>query len=508
MRQFSPDEVVTEMFGRQGTPPPASEEDYGVSSIGERSDFPDTMATDIQALPVIDPAEWQDQPVPAREWSLKDWIPLRQATLLTGRGGVGKSLITQQLMTCTALGLPFLGINVRSVPALYLSCEDDAEELHRRQVAICESLGVTLSALSGRLHLAAMSGRQGNHLATFDQSGQIIVSDRFRQIERYVIDREIGAVALDNATHFMLGNHNEISDVGSFLNLLNGLAIRMNGAVLLLHHPNKVGDDWLGSVSYENQVRSRILMKGSEVESDSDARSLQNPKANYSPSGGRIKFRWHRGAFVLDDALSADPQHKIEVNSRAAADNAIFMTCLAERTRQQRAVSEKRSPSFAPAVFVKMPEAKGVTKSRLEAAMDRLFRTGKIERAELWKGPDRKPVFGLRATRATAGNGQGSDSTENEETVENSHLERAGNGAYNTMRETRGTVGKPAENHAEDAGNTYTIPKGIKGAPLGAAAPTPESEPSLSSRRTYDDDYGLPANKQAVAAPPDVETGE
>ena len=45
---------------------------------------------------------------------------------------------------------------------------------------------------------------------------------------------------------------------------------------------------------------------------------------------------------------------------------------------------------------------------RLNAAMDRLFRLGAIERAELWQGPDRKAVYGLReTTREGAGNGAG-----------------------------------------------------------------------------------------------------
>lgn len=40
--------------------------------------------------------------------------------------------------------------------------------------------------------------------------------------------------------------------------------------------------------------------------------------------------------------------------------------------------------------------------------MDRLFRIGRIEHAELWRGDDRKTVFGLRETpNWGAGNGAG-----------------------------------------------------------------------------------------------------
>src|SRR3546814_19737218 len=65
---------------------------------------------------------------------------LRQATYLTGPGSAGKSLLGQQLATCHALGRPFLGVDTRGGPALYITCEDDKDELHRRQAAICRAL--------------------------------------------------------------------------------------------------------------------------------------------------------------------------------------------------------------------------------------------------------------------------------------------------------------------------------------------------------------------------------
>lgn len=411
-------------------------------------------------LATVNPAEWHDRDAPPREWALQDWIPLRQATLLTGKGGVGKSLLAQQLATCIAVGIPFLGLETRRANALYLSCEDDREELWRRQRAICATLGITLRDLDGKLLLAPMAGEIANHLATFDQAGKMMPSERWREIEATVAAASIGFFALDNASHLMVGDHNELSSVASFLNLLNGLAIACNGTGLILHHPNKAGDDWLGSVAWENQVRSRLIMKPSDQEGDWDARSLQNPKANYAPMGGRIDFRWHRGAFVTAEELPANAADEIASGSRAAGDNAIFLTCLAERTRRVRAVSEKRSASYAPTVFVKMSESKGASKARLEAAMDRLFRLNRIERAELWTGPDRKPVVGLREIA-----GEGLRRTQEMPDM------GAGDTARGTVRATRDTVLETADLHAGDAVNTHTTPKGGLAAALPGATP-------------------------------------
>ncbi|MEO6247683.1 MAG: AAA family ATPase [Sphingomicrobium sp.] len=111
-----------------------------------------------KTMPLLNPATWQGQPTPEREWALTDWIPSRQATYLTGPGASGKSLLTQQLCTCIALGLPFMGVETRQAVALYLTCEDDEIALHQRQKAICEALGVPLSALDGKLHLVSLAG--------------------------------------------------------------------------------------------------------------------------------------------------------------------------------------------------------------------------------------------------------------------------------------------------------------------------------------------------------------
>ncbi len=408
---------------------------------------------DSVGLAVINPAEWAGMMPPPRVWVWDQWMPLHQATLLTGKGGVGKSLLAQQLATCIALGLPLLGKDTRQANALYLTCEDDADELHRRQDAICKALNVELSDLAGRLFLSTLAGKTNNHLATFGPSGTLEVGTRYREVEEFALGNDVGFIVLDNASHLMIGDHNDLSTVAAFLGLLNGLALKIEGAVLILHHPNKAGDDWLGSVAWENQVRSRLVMKPSDVDGDSDARMLINPKANYAPKDSRLEFRWHKGAFVRERDLSNDVHAAINLTIAATHDNMVFLTCLREHTRQRRAVSEKHSPTFAPTVFAKMPEAKGIGKVRLESAMDRLFRIGAIERAVLWKGLDRSPVIGLQETRQPPPTND------------------AGNTVPETVRCTQETVPALAENRAGDAGNTHTPPKGgIAVAALGQQA--------------------------------------
>lgn len=375
------------------TPPVDAYED-NVVAIRDDVERPDP----IEPLPVIDFAAWEGKTPPVRRFAWGDWLPLRVTTMLTAPGGTGKSLFEQMLCTCIALGIPFLGMPTEQLNTLYVTCEDDADELWRRQEAICGLLGVPVADLVGKLHLVSLSGEASTELAMFDDIGRLIPTDRWRQIVLTCERANIRLYAFDNATDAMGGDLNDIHQVAAFINLLTGLALVLDGAAMIIHHPNKAGDDWLGSIAWHNKVRSRWLMKHSEVDGDDDGRVIENPKANYGQTGGKLAFRWYKGGFVRDEDLPEETANDLRETIQATADNKLFLACLEERNRQRRAVSESNfGQNYAPRVFEKMPESKRVGKERLELAMDRLFRIGAIERGYLWvrKG-EGKAVHGLR----------------------------------------------------------------------------------------------------------------
>lgn len=336
-----------------------------------------------QLLPLANLSEW-DQPAPVREFAWGDWIPLRRATMLTGDGGIGKSLLVQMLMTCIALGRPFLGMETCQGIALYVTAEDDLDELWRRQKAICAALSVHVQALVGKLLLCSLCGDGDTSLANFDAAGRMTPTPRWRQVEATANLHQVRFAAFDTATDMMGGDHNDIHQVASFVNLLTGLAITQNGATMILHHPNKAGADWLGSIAWHNKVRSRLILKRTD-NGDNDARVIENPKANYGPSGSRIEFRWHAGAFVRDEDLSESTASELRSVAVANAENAAFLVCLRQRASEgvQRAVGPSSGPNYAPAQFEGMAQAKGYKKADFKRAMNRLYLVGAIETAEV-----------------------------------------------------------------------------------------------------------------------------
>ena len=87
----------------------------------------------------------QGQPVPSRRWLVEGMIPIRNVTMFGGDGGLGKSLLAQQLLTCVAIGKPWLGLPTQAGRALGVFCEDDCDELHIRQADINSHYGCDFS---------------------------------------------------------------------------------------------------------------------------------------------------------------------------------------------------------------------------------------------------------------------------------------------------------------------------------------------------------------------------
>lgn len=399
-------------------PPPAQEGDPGwteaPAEVEAEHDAAEAFAASFEAieaepreLALFDPSEWVGQQPPEREWRWQDFMPDGQATLLTGAGAAGKSLATQQMATCIAMGLPFLGIETKEAPALYITCEDDLGELHRRQKAICEMLGIPLAATSGRLFLLSLQGEIGNELATFSNEGELSIAPRFHEIEAACLTNGIRHVTLDNTAHTFAGNENDRHQVAAFVNLNNRLARNIGGSVLMVGHPNKAGASYSGSTAWENQVRARLFLEvplnaeGGPI--DPDMRLLRNEKANYSQRGSEVTFYWLKGAFVTDDQMPTGSEKAMRETAQASYENDLFLRLLDALTAQKRHVSHSPNVgNYAPKVMAGMPEARGVSKANLARAMERLFGLNKIiASAPLWKGRDRHPVLGLARAAAS-----------------------------------------------------------------------------------------------------------
>lgn len=364
----------------------------------------------VEELPgCVDAAEWVGSEAPHRRFIIPGWLIRGSAGLLSGQEGVGKSLIAQQMMTCAAAGVPFLGLDVAPVKAAYITCEDPIDELWRRQESINKALGISMASLGDRLLLVSLKGQIGNELGTFDSDGRLTPTARFKQIRAKLLAYGAQLFTLDNAAHLFPGNENARHDVAAFLGLIERLSEDIDGAGVLLAHPNKQhaqgnkqGNEYSGSTGWSAHVRNRLFLDWAEEDGEGqplggDGRVLRKSKANYGKKGEEITFRWHEWAFVTDDQVGPDTAAELAANARAAAENEIFLRCLDKATKEKRATSASLAASnYAPRVFAQMPLAKGYGFEALERAFQRLLHLEMVAGDQrLWKRENRSWQIGV-----------------------------------------------------------------------------------------------------------------
>lgn len=360
---------------------------------GDKSDGLPMRTLDLAALSKIDPS--------AKRFAIERIAPLGEVTLFTGAGSAGKSLLAQQLSTAAAAGVQCLGMGVQPAVAVYVTCEDDADELHWRQAHICRALGVDMAALAGRLHITSLRGELDNMLTVEIEKGDRKPSASFERLSTMVRTVGAGLVFLDNVAHLFGGNENDRGEVTQFVNLLNRLAGDTGAAVILIGHPPKSakpGDqahDFSGSTAWLNAVRSQFFM---EHDLETDLRRVRSGKANYAAKGDVASFRWHNFAFVRDEDLPEDIAKSLSETIKMNGENSAFMRCLTICAERKRAVSHVPGSNYAPKIFAGMIEGKGIPPSGYAAAMERLLHLGEIElAAPLWQDKSRHWKQGIKA---------------------------------------------------------------------------------------------------------------
>ncbi|MBT0779450.1 AAA family ATPase [Paracoccus sp. pheM1] len=325
--------------------------------------------------------------VPPRNWLVPGAIPSGTVTLLTGDGGTGKSLLALQLATACALGKPWLGKTVAGGRALFVSAEDDEDELHRRLVDVLDAEDASFADLD-QLALRSLAGEDALLTELDTRTGKQKATDLFRELDAFLTDLAPALVVLDTLADLFPGNENDRAQARQFIGILRGLAIRHDCAVVLLAHPSlsgiQNGTGMSGSTGWHNSVRSRLYLERviqGDDEPNPDARVLRTMKANYGPTGAEIALTWRNGVFVADE-----PETGLDRMARRSKADRVFLKLLRQLTEQGRHVNANTGPRYAPTVFAREDGAEGVTRDAFVAAMSRLFAQGVIVNGEAMRG--------------------------------------------------------------------------------------------------------------------------
>ncbi len=333
-------------------------------------------------LAFLDPATLHGLPIPERQWVVPGWLPSAAVTLHYAAGGEGKTLLAQMLMTSAATGMPWLGLPVTHCRAMGLFCEDDADEMHRRQDAICRSYGVELRDL-GDMRWSCPVG-DDNTLIRFEPDGTPVMTDRFADFVAQARVFAPGLVVLDVAADLFGGNENVRQQVSTFLKFcLGGLARDLGAAVLLNAHPSRAGissgDMDGGSTGWNGGARSRwslVTPRDEDGPVDETARVLTKRKANYSTRGDEIRLRFRDGVLEREGGLGSGMVASLERRNCEA----VFLDLLARLTTTGlRASASRNAGNYAPRLFSERSDRQGFTRRDFERAMGALFSTGAIK---------------------------------------------------------------------------------------------------------------------------------
>jgi RecA-family ATPase len=321
---------------------------------------------------------------PPQPWVVPNLIPGRNVTLLTADGSVGKSLLALQLLASIAIGREWIGeTTLVKGPTIFFTAEDEFNEVWRRTEHICEHERVDIASMK-HLHILPYAGRDAI-LASFDKkTGAMIKTQGWQDLVKDIQRLRPKVIAVDTLADAFGGSELERAQARAFVSGLRGLAMEYDCAVIVLAHPSLSGmadgSGRSGSTGWGNSVRSRILFSRvltGGVEMDRNARTLTLNKTNYAERGFEIKLSYSKDDDVFVREQSSDDGTKEE---KDAAADAKFLELLAEFMRQGRTVSDNsRAGNYAPKLFAGHPNADGIGKRALEAAMERLLSRGAVK---------------------------------------------------------------------------------------------------------------------------------
>ena len=305
-----------------------------LAGSGDVRTLADILSREVQPVPELIP-EWLEKGIP---------------TFIAGQGGVHKSRWCLQIGLCLNAGALPLGLGgaqratIERGPIatlVYVSAEDDEDELARRAQAITRQLKLKRPKDSR----AAFLPRKGKDsaLVIMREGGQAIVQPFYNELAALLCSIPgHKLVVLDSAYDFARWTGKtkvEEDSVNWFVKVfLQGLCDQCDATLLIPSHPSQAGserEDMSGwSVAWHNAPRARWGLKAArDIE---DAFELSVTKRNHGRKADPVLLRFHEGALL--------PAAEIPDDGKAAFARKAVVAAALQAAELGQALTMQRNP--------------------------------------------------------------------------------------------------------------------------------------------------------------------
>ena len=247
-----------------------------------------------------------------RIWVVQDWIPEGEVGAFYGKGGLYKSRTAIHLGLHIASGTDVWGLKViQPMPVLYVPCEDDENEVHRRVNSIMTHKSYALT-MSYDVPFYSMSRAACTSvIAKLNRRTGNLTKGKFYSILEETIVQlfkgEKGLLILDTMTDiFKVEMNDPMISSECVKGVLAQLAKRLNITIMVVSHPSKTGiatgtlDS--GSPGWLNSFRYMMAMTPHANTSLKGYCCLQMVKANYAELPPEpLILKYNKGVLLLED---------------------------------------------------------------------------------------------------------------------------------------------------------------------------------------------------------------
>lgn len=225
-------------------------------------------------IEMLDPTIWLTYEPPPIRWLLKGLLPHGLPAILAGKSNCGKSLAAMQMSMAVAVGASLFGLETDGVArkVLFVSMEDDSEELHRR---FCRCLDLLRQSLLWAPHMESRLLANWRAVvpvwASKELKTLVALTGHLQGFSAQLCEagEHLGLIVLDTFASLSEGEENKAEAQQAFWAACHQLVESTGATPLVIHHVRKTLSQSPPSMSerlnFENLRGSSAIVGGARA---------------------------------------------------------------------------------------------------------------------------------------------------------------------------------------------------------------------------------------------------